>query len=1065
MKKGLIPATLLAMLALLATGCGVNVNPGTSSQEPSSSQTSESGSQGDSESGSQGGSESQSGGSESGSQGGSESSSEGGSSESSGGQGSSSEQEEVNYGSETSPLTPEQLFTEVAKLTSLGNKDYSPNYFYVKGALKEINTSSTATSGKYVLYAGSGTLETSSTRLDTDVNYEDICQNDLLLIKGYVRKDSSKPGGYYISYNQSAPEADQAPMVLSREAGESTITINVAHATVNGLNAKETNGTSPKFTVTPDTGYRVSGVSVNNEALNPDGEGAYTFKVAGDMTVVITTEEYSEDAHVTSVEITGANELELGNTTGIQLSVAVTGDAGVSSEVEWSVEEGDTIVAVSAAGVVTPLAVGTAVIKATTVAEKEDGTHATATKQITVKNTYGTENAPLSIPAALALIGTESGVWTAQQIYVAGEVKSISDWKENYNEETFVLTDGEHDLKCANVLYNDDIKHGDVVVGDNLVIHGWGEYYNSEAKLDGYSGGGKAYPTIVRKEAGVATLNIVGDTDKVTITGKSEIYHNGDKVSLTIALNDPDDYTLTVKLGETPLEPTEGKYEFTISGTVTLTIEAASKAAKATDVAVIGAESATSVKLGDTLQMSATVNGDAGVSQAVAWTVTNTDGSATDLATISNGGLLTPEKAGTVKVVATTTEAKDADDQFVVGSLEITIEQKTVLGLAGGSVVKDLVAKVVATNKNKDLYIDDGTAGILVRSSTDNQFSALAVDDLVKVSGTVAVYKNGLQIGSPTVTKLDSGSVTPSSAQALTAEHAAELFAMETMPTATKLSFRTDIVGVDGSYPIWNLGDVKFERASYSVATLEAGSMYDVEGYIQGTYTNSASVKYLLFVVTSATPVAGKITLTASANSVTVGEDITLSAESANLESPTYTWSVEAGTGTASLSATSGASVTLTGETAGKVTVKVTNNAGYSANKEITIVESGEPELVIVTKTIAQIASANSWVNATAYPSFALDSNITVSCSGSDANTGKYYSSGNDWRLYASGNATFTIAAVSGYTISSITVKFSGTITGITSETELSIDDSTWTSGATTSNAKITSITVAYYQN
>ena len=39
MKKGLIPATILAMLALLATGCG-NIGPRTeSSEQPTSSQT------------------------------------------------------------------------------------------------------------------------------------------------------------------------------------------------------------------------------------------------------------------------------------------------------------------------------------------------------------------------------------------------------------------------------------------------------------------------------------------------------------------------------------------------------------------------------------------------------------------------------------------------------------------------------------------------------------------------------------------------------------------------------------------------------------------------------------------------------------------------------------------------------------------------------------------------------------------------------------------------------------------------------------------------------------------
>lgn len=76
-------------------------------------------------------------------------------------------------------------------------------------------------------------------------------------------------------------------------------------------------------------------------------------------------------------------------------------------------------------------------------------------------------------------------------------------------------------------------------------------------------------------------------------------------------------------------------------------------------------------------------------------------------------------------------------------------------------------------------------------------------------------------------------------------------------------------------------------------------------------------------------------------------------------------------------------------------------------------------------KTIAQIASANSWANSTRYTSCSLDANITASVSGG-ANTGKYYSaSPGTWRLYANESATLTITAATGCTLQSITISFS----------------------------------------
>lgn len=77
-----------------------------------------------------------------------------------------------------------------------------------------------------------------------------------------------------------------------------------------------------------------------------------------------------------------------------------------------------------------------------------------------------------------------------------------------------------------------------------------------------------------------------------------------------------------------------------------------------------------------------------------------------------------------------------------------------------------------------------------------------------------------------------------------------------------------------------------------------------------------------------------------------------------------------------------------------------------------------------IDKTIKQIATANNWSNGTKYAQFSLDDNITVTSSGTDSNTGKYYTNGNEWRLYQAGDATMTISAATGCTITSVSVTY-----------------------------------------
>jgi hypothetical protein len=124
------------------------------------------------------------------------------------------------------------------------------------------------------------------------------------------------------------------------------------------------------------------------------------------------------------------------------------------------------------------------------------------------------------------------------------------------------------------------------------------------------------------------------------------------------------------------------------------------------------------------------------------------------------------------------------------------------------------------------------------------------------------------------------------------------------------------------------------------------------------------------------------------------------------------------------------------------------------------------------TSTVAALATANKWVNATAYTSWALDTYVTVSTTGT-GNNGKYYSSGSGtWRLYQAGTGNLIVTVKSGYSLVSVKATYAvantGTLTGLTSATVTAATGSSVTypvantASATNGNVQISDITVVY---
>ena len=123
---------------------------------------------------------------------------------------------------------------------------------------------------------------------------------------------------------------------------------------------------------------------------------------------------------------------------------------------------------------------------------------------------------------------------------------------------------------------------------------------------------------------------------------------------------------------------------------------------------------------------------------------------------------------------------------------------------------------------------------------------------------------------------------------------------------------------------------------------------------------------------------------------------------------------------------------------------------------------------------ISSYATTNGWGNDTKYTTVNIDGNVTATASGG-GNTGKYYTSGTNWRFYQTESAELTISAA-GYSIDSVTITFtvsnSGTLeysgSAITSGEAVATSGSSvvFTVGnsnsATNGQVRITNIAVSY---
>ena len=86
------------------------------------------------------------------------------------------------------------------------------------------------------------------------------------------------------------------------------------------------------------------------------------------------------------------------------------------------------------------------------------------------------------------------------------------------------------------------------------------------------------------------------------------------------------------------------------------------------------------------------------------------------------------------------------------------------------------------------------------------------------------------------------------------------------------------------------------------------------------------------------------------------------------------------------------------------------------------------------TVSIKDYADANQWETGTKYTSIKIDENITATAqktTGNTDNTGKYYTSGEDWRLYQNESPTFVISSKEDVTIETVAITYAVANNGV----------------------------------
>ena len=454
--------------------------------------------------------------------------------------------------------------------------------------------------------------------------------------------------------------------------------------------------------------------------------------------------------------------------------------------------------------------------------------------------------------------------------------------------------------------------------------------------------------------------------------------------------------------------------------------------------------------------------------------------------------------AGANKDVTVTYQEKTATFTVTVNEAPKTIAELKALmdegdnGAISASVTLGPVKVTNVTSTKKNAYIEDNTGGMVIYYKNGGIELTSSTEYTGLVVNTTTMYNSDYEI---TAYSDDNASSEALSELPLTILEASNFNAEDykvyqyMRVGLNGLTLDSAVSSTNSASRTHTIGGVQVYFPSMDIKTESVVNVVGRMSIYNGVYQISVSSAVDVTIVTEGIETT---TITGLVNkSIKQGESLDFSTIVSNNVNATISYSLEnPATGItlegSTVSVAADAEVDATATIVATIARVDGSHTAATASATIIVAEAtqgggNDPEPVVASVTISEYASAHSWSSssATDQKTLVVDEVITATATATDANTGKYYSNGSDWRFYQTGSAKLNISATSGYTIQSVTLTYTVSNTGqlsyggnaVTSDTAVTVNSSSaefsvGNSGtATNGQVRFTKISVTYIAN
>lgn len=327
--------------------------------------------------------------------------------------------------------------------------------------------------------------------------------------------------------------------------------------------------------------------------------------------------------------------------------------------------------------------------------------------------------------------------------------------------------------------------------------------------------------------------------------------------------------------------------------------------------------------VGETLKLRPTVTVEGGASKIVSY-----KSSDTDIATVTDGGVVEGKNVGKVTITITSAADENVKCEVKLEIVEAPVQEATPIAQLAGDSQNIFVDAVVIAKAYNGFIVADATAAVYVFTKNyEGENGDPEVGAHLKVSGNGSAYYGGVELVPTAIEVAEGEAPTPVAKAAMTEDLGKALLAEVKgsgldMNKSKVYTFDNVLIGGTTNKFTWEIGEAKFITSNTDASNQPvAGKNYNLEG----VPFNSAQTGELTVILTKAEEVqaeAGEVTISGP-TSVTVGESIELQGNVEGVDG-LVEWSLKEGSAEFASIVANGNKVTVTGEKAGEAVVVAT---------------------------------------------------------------------------------------------------------------------------------------------